>query len=65
MDALRRGIAVGMLARNAPEMRAGARWLYACNPDATDGLDTLRDIIRAAWGGISLSPKAASARDRS
>lgn len=32
-----------------PEMiEAGLEWLYAYNPDSTDGRDIVREIIRAA-----------------
>jgi hypothetical protein len=37
-----------------PEMiEAGLEWLYAYNPDTTDGKDTVRQIIRAALANYS------------
>jgi hypothetical protein len=37
-----------------PEMvEAGLEWLYAYNPEASDGRDIVRDIIRAALAILS------------
>jgi hypothetical protein len=30
-------------------IEAGLMWLHAYNPDTSDGRDTVKEIIRAAW----------------